>query len=91
MLIEQVPAGVLRVIVHILLTMHHLAGHRVVVHPLTTIGGNILHSLGHCAGGRIEVIPSTIPVVLTLDYMTVRIVPDPLASSRDLNILIHRG
>lgn len=57
-LIEQVSAGMLRVIVHILLSMSHLADCPVVIHPFAAIGSDILHTFGHSAGYLVKYQPS---------------------------------
>ena len=79
-LVEQVPAGMLRVIVHILLAVRHLAGRPVVIHPFAAIGSDILHTFGHSAGCLVKIIPAAISVILALDHMAIGIVPNPFTT-----------
>ncbi len=80
----------LRIIVHILFAMSHLAGRPIVVHPFSAVRGHVLHAFSHGSCGGVEVIPTSVAVILTLNHMAIVIIPNPFVPRRNIDIFIHR-
>ena len=71
--------------------MGHLAGDDVVIDLFAAVGGDVLDAFGHGPGGRVEVVPAAIAVILALDHMAVGVIADPFATVRtQIDIFVAR-
>ena len=87
-LIEQVPARMAAVVIHEGLTMGHFAGCPIIIYPFASIGMDIFHAFGHCAGCLVEVIPTAVSVIFAFDHMAIPVIPDPFISGREIHVFV---